>query len=357
VLSLRPQLSTRLLKRLEQLLRTVTHARELKRIQCVYLAATTEWSLEQVAGLIGVVPQEARNILYEFKRQGIECLVPEDQGRRRRQARLTWFQEEQLLRLLSEDGGKGIPATATHAHDRMRSLYGEHLPKTLVYNVFRRHGWIPVTGVRSYDEGGPLETPYRPGKGLSNPLVRAGSQGAAPLEEHRGHPSYHAVPEEDELRILSCLARSVAEGEPVTLREVRERLSEAAGKELSKQTTTRTLRRHGWKLVKHGGYSIWVPQGIQEEQVLLSRHVQARPEALLTSKEACRVLRSLNRTLRQGKRVTTGKVRKLIAEVVGQLPSRLAVRKFLLRNGWLMQGEGVHSHWVSAGEKSSISKG
>jgi len=350
VTSLRPQLTARLRKRLEQLLRTVTHARELKRLQCVYLAATSDWPLDKIAQLLGVVPQEARNMLYDFRRQGVDGLVVEDQGRPRRQARLSLFQEEQLLRVLIEDARGGIPASATHAHDRMRSLYGDHLPKTLVYNVFRRHGWIPETAERSYDEGGPLETPYRPGNGSANPLMRQGAPGAAPLERCRGNASYHLVSADEECQVMRRLEKRVGKGEPVTRRDAQQLLSEAAGKEISKQTTARTLRRYGWQLVRHGSYSIWMPAGMEEEQVLLSRHVQARPEALLTCEEARRVLRSLKRLNRQGERVTTGKVRELIAAEVGEMPSRITVRKFLLRNGWLMQGEGVHSHWATAVE-------
>jgi len=347
----RPELTSRQIKRLEELLRTVSRARELKRIQCVLLAGTTDWPLGEIGQLVGVDPQETRNIIYRYLQLGEAALVADDQGKARRQARLTLFQEEQLLRVLLEDAAAGIPSTATQAHDRLQSLYGEYLPKSMVYDIFRRHGWKPLTTKRSFDEGGPLETPYQPAGRSVKQTSRKPDRAVRSLEKSRGHEGYHLVAAEDEVAVIRELEKRVGKGVPVTRREAQELLSEAAGREVSLQTTARTLRRYGWRVLKYGSYSIWVPDECSEEQVLMERHLEARPESLLSDEESRRrVLKAVEQLWQRGEQITTGKVRKLVALPSDALPSHEAVRKFLLRNGWLMQGEGRNSHWVAAGE-------
>ena len=75
-------------------------------------------------------------------------------------------------------------------------------------------------------------------------------------------------------------------------------------------------------------------------------------ESLLSDEVARQwVLKAVNQLWQRGEENTTGKVRKLVALTGETLPSREAVRKFLSRNGWLRRGEGIHSHWLTAGEK------
>lgn len=348
----RPRLTCEQKQELQRLLRTVVRARELKRVQCVLLAGTTDWPLSRIGEVVGLRAESVRHLLYQHQQQGVAALVPGDHGHPRPHARLTLFQEEQWLRVLRDDADRGLHVTASHAYDRLRDLYGESVVKDVVYDVFSRHGWRPDPDWREPAGGGRAEGRYLPpteqakGNRRTVPSRYQAKRPVRDLHRERGSESRHLLSAETERQLVGALRRRTDAGTPVPLADACKLAAELTGRSVSSNTAARMLRRNGWRPLKHGSYTTWVPGDCENPEALLQQRLWGDPRTLLAEEDDRLIQRGLSRLAADQHPVAFRSVSALFTSVTGRTHDRHFVRGWLLRKGWRCVRRGPDSHWA-----------
>lgn len=328
------------IERMQGIMLTATRAKELRSAQCVYLAASADWSVKDIAALTGLAEKSVSIILSEYRALGEAAILCEDRGYVRRHAALSLSQEKQLLALLAAEHAQGHSITATYAWSVLQSHFGATHPKALVYSMFHRHGWT-ATGKQGCMEGNyipPSHAPHSPGSHYRPRKSR----------EHSSQETLRSIllTTDEEAAVMDFLEAELCQGRAVTLTDGQAAVQALCQILLSRQTMRRLFVRRGWRQLRRSGLAMWViGDGFPEEELwngLFDRH-QTR---LLSTAEEKVICQSLENALHRGEPVTARMAQDAMESKLNAAVSRNAAVKFLVRNGWRQVSKTGRIMWV-----------
>jgi len=128
---------------LERLLKDSTSKSQMQRIQCVLLRAKQGMNCTEVASVVGWNPGWVRQIWSRYLSEGIEGLICQDRGGRRR-SNLSLEQEHALVERFSEKARSGGILVVSEIHKAYEREVGHAVPKSTIYRMLARQGWRKV---------------------------------------------------------------------------------------------------------------------------------------------------------------------------------------------------------------------
>ena len=131
------------LLKLEKLLKEPSGKSQLQRIQCVLLRARQGLTCEEVASVVGFSPGWVRQVWSAYLNAGIDGLVCQVRGGRRR-SNLTLQQEQALVERFEEKARAGRVLVVSEVHRAYEEAVGRCVPKSTIYRILDRHGWRKV---------------------------------------------------------------------------------------------------------------------------------------------------------------------------------------------------------------------
>ncbi len=328
------------------IIKSATRARELRQAQCVYLAATTDWTNEQIATLLGLSPATVRQMLYLFRKQGMEQVAADDHGYQRRHAALTLAQEQEFLARLWLDQQAGLPITASQGLGTLKEMFGKDssVSKPLVYNIFYRHGWS-CDGTQGAPESEffPPPNPLSPDSALMS--VYTPKNVTKPRTTRQNTPT--RVSDEVAHALLDTLEAHLVAGQAVTTPDAQQQLQAAHGIALSRQSTQRLFWRHGWKQHRFEGRAFWtIGPNVNLTALQNSLRDRHASSLLSTSAEAALLADLETQMLAHDTPVTIRLVAHHLQALCAHSVSAGAARKLLLRNGWRQVRTHRFAAWV-----------
>src|ERR1700690_3602717 len=118
--------------------------RELKAAQAVLLPAVTGTTLEQTASLLGVGRASAHRLQQEFRQNLQTPSRPRQKWGGRRQALLSWEEEEAFLTRWVEQARQGGVLVVSPLRAALAERWGRKIAPSVVYRLLARHGWRKV---------------------------------------------------------------------------------------------------------------------------------------------------------------------------------------------------------------------
>lgn len=131
------------LLRLERLLRESSSKSQMQRIQCVLLRSRQGLTCDEVAAVVGYSPGWVRQVWSAYLHAGIEALVCQVRGGRRR-SNLSLQQEQALVGRFAEKARAGGVLVVSEIHSAYEEAAGHGVPKSTIYRMLDRHGWRKV---------------------------------------------------------------------------------------------------------------------------------------------------------------------------------------------------------------------
>jgi len=125
---------------LRKLLPQARSVEEFRRIQCVWLRASLDLTLSQIALATGLSPVSIRCYHSRYLQHGSRALKVNGRGGRHRQ-NLSIEQERQLLQPFFEPAAGGEILDVGRVHGAYEKLVGRDVSKSTVYRLLARHGW------------------------------------------------------------------------------------------------------------------------------------------------------------------------------------------------------------------------
>lgn len=128
---------------LETLLKGSTSKSQLQRIQCVLLRGRQSMTCNEVAAAVGFSAGWVRQVWSAFLNEGIESLVCQARGGRRR-SNLSVREETSLVERFAERARAGGILVVSEIHRAYEEEVGHAVPKSTIYRMLARHGWRKV---------------------------------------------------------------------------------------------------------------------------------------------------------------------------------------------------------------------
>jgi hypothetical protein len=248
-------------------------------------------------------------------RDNTYCLSPED--------------EEVVLESLQARIAQGEPITRVKAQAAFSERAKAPVSRQSTTRILLRHGWRSIShGYHSlWVSGEPSNL---------DELKRA-------LDDRRVGRLLSVAEEE---QILAQFEAALDRGEPVLREQVRQALSEKAGRSVTSNMATDVLRRHGWKPERTYGRRLWSKGEGRDIAAFLERLDVPVTTALMTRKEETEFIRDFERRVEVGENVLPEWVATEISRRVGREVSYDSARAILRRAGWRRQRSGGTAMWV-----------
>lgn len=113
---------------------------ERNRWQALYLAAGWQISASEIADIIGISVYSVNKWVSQYNRKGVESIYAKPRGGRR-SSFLTWQQEEELLKELSERANEGLLVMIKMVKAEIEQRLQHQVSKDYPYDLLHRHGW------------------------------------------------------------------------------------------------------------------------------------------------------------------------------------------------------------------------
>ena len=127
-------------KRLETLLQQAKNVAEYKRIQCVWLRATLDLSVEQICKATGLALASVRCFHSRYMKGGEAALLGSGRGGWRYQNLCVEVEKKLLATYLAQAEQGGI-LSVSMIKASYENMVRHKVPKSTVYRMLARHGW------------------------------------------------------------------------------------------------------------------------------------------------------------------------------------------------------------------------
>lgn len=128
---------------LERLLKDSASKSQMQRVQCVLLRARQGMNCDEVAAAVGWHPGYVRQVWSLYLNEGLEGLVCQDRGGRRR-SNLSLNEERALVEGFAEKARAGGILVVSDIHCAYECAVGHAVPKSTIYRMLARQGWRKV---------------------------------------------------------------------------------------------------------------------------------------------------------------------------------------------------------------------
>jgi transposase len=127
-------------ERLGPLVRQAKSIDEFKRLQCVWLRAALDLSVEEISLAVGLSPSSVRCYHSRYLKRGEIALLGRPRGGRRHQ-NLTVNQEQRFLGTFIATAERGGILEVSQVKAGYEKAVGRKVPKSTIYRLLARHGW------------------------------------------------------------------------------------------------------------------------------------------------------------------------------------------------------------------------
>ena len=134
------ELTSSQIEELKQALKEKSNARYHRKIQALILYSECH-NLTSVAKSVGFVHQTVRNLLNRYLDGGLQALLNENRGGRRR-SYMTYEEEEAFLKEQLSSALNGEFVTVSTLFEAYQEKVGRKTTREGFYALLKRHGWV-----------------------------------------------------------------------------------------------------------------------------------------------------------------------------------------------------------------------
>lgn len=140
---MKTELSKSQVKELKQALKNKENAQHHRKIQALILYSESQ-NLTAAAKSVGFVHQTVRNLLNRYQEGGLEAILTDKRGGRRRYY-LTYEEEKNFLEEQMNSAMDGEFVTISSLHQAYQEKVGQKTTREGFYALLKRHGWRKVS--------------------------------------------------------------------------------------------------------------------------------------------------------------------------------------------------------------------
>src|SRR5580692_6916390 len=115
----------------------------LKKLRAMFLYRIHKKPAKEVAATVHTSPGNIYQWACKYKKYGVEGLLPKKMGGRRRE-KMTFAEEEALLREIADDGNKGLIVIAKVVQEKALKKVPSGVYKYFAYSLLKRHNWRKI---------------------------------------------------------------------------------------------------------------------------------------------------------------------------------------------------------------------
>lgn len=135
-------ISTHAMSKIQKLMKEVTLASDLKRLQCIYFRQQG-YPIENIAKLTQMSMGHIRRIWTAYFKIGVSALLTKPRGGRRRYL-LDEAEEKALLAQHAQAGSEGTIVEIDALHRSLCQRLGKPVALSTAYRLAHRHGWRKI---------------------------------------------------------------------------------------------------------------------------------------------------------------------------------------------------------------------
>jgi transposase len=139
----------------EQVVRTTSDARELRRAQALLLPSVHGMTIADTARVIGRTKASVSRLRAEFCRQAEQPERPRPQWGGRRRQHMTVAEETAFLEPFLAQAGQGGILVVAPLKTAYEKAIGRAVPDSTVYRLLARHGWRKIAPRPHHPKGNP----------------------------------------------------------------------------------------------------------------------------------------------------------------------------------------------------------